>query len=53
MGEREKATVTVKVTPSTHQNIRRLAAELRMRNAEAIEHAVGRMLEDLAKKGKG
>lgn len=53
MGDtQEKATITVKVTPTTHQNIRRLAAELKMRNAEAIAFAVLRALEELARGGQ-
>lgn len=45
--DREQATVTVKVTPSTHQNIRRLAAELNVRNWQAVEIAVNEALERL------
>lgn len=53
MDERRKelATVTIKVRPSVHQDIRRLAAELRMRNAEAVGYAVRRALEELPKEG--
>ena len=51
--EKELATITVKVTPSTHQNIRRLAAELRKRNWEAIDYAVRRALEEATKEKDG
>lgn len=49
----EKANITVKVRPSTHQNIRRLAAELRVKNHEAVTYAVRRALEELAKGQEG
>jgi hypothetical protein len=50
MGEREKATVSVKFTPSEHREIRILAAELGMRNHEAVAYAVRRALEEVRRK---
>jgi hypothetical protein len=47
--EKEIATVTIKVRPSTHQEIRLLAAELMVTNAEAVDYAVRRMRAEVAK----
>lgn len=50
---KEKATITVKVTQTAHDNIRLLAARLRMRNAEAVAYAVLKALEALDELTKG
>lgn len=49
---KDRATVTVKVTKCTHRNIRRLAAELDLTNAEAVAYAVRLALEEVRRKGQ-